>query len=50
MEIWKNIEDYEGFYQCSNYGRIKINKDEYVEDIEKLDESAKQSKHELITC
>lgn len=23
MEIWKNIEDYEGFYQCSNYGRIK---------------------------
>ena len=23
MEIWKDIEGYEGFYQVSNYGRIK---------------------------
>ena len=23
MEIWKNIKDYENYYQCSNYGRIK---------------------------
>ena len=23
MEIWKDIEGYEGFYQVSNYGRVK---------------------------
>lgn len=23
MEIWKNIKDYEGLYQISNYGRVK---------------------------
>jgi len=23
MEIWKDIKDYEGFYQISNFGRIK---------------------------
>ena len=23
MEIWKDIEDYEGFYQISNFGRVK---------------------------
>ena len=22
-EYWKDIENYEGFYQVSNYGRIK---------------------------
>lgn len=23
MEIWKEIKDYEGLYEVSNYGRIK---------------------------
>jgi len=23
MEIWKNVPDYEGFYQVSNLGRVK---------------------------
>lgn len=23
MEIWKDIKDYEGYYQISNYGRVK---------------------------
>lgn len=23
MEIWKDIKDYEGLYQVSNYGRVK---------------------------
>lgn len=23
MEIWKNIEGYEGYYQVSNEGRVK---------------------------
>ena len=23
MEYWKDVPDYEGFYQASNYGRIK---------------------------
>lgn len=23
MEIWKDIEGYEGLYQISNYGRVK---------------------------
>lgn len=23
MEIWKDIEDYEGLYQVSNLGRVK---------------------------
>ena len=23
MEIWKDIKNYEGFYQVSNYGRIR---------------------------
>lgn len=23
MEVWKDIEGYEGFYQVSNYGRVK---------------------------
>lgn len=22
-EIWKDIKDYEGYYQISNYGRVK---------------------------
>lgn len=27
MEIWKNIKGYEGYYEVSNYGRIKSLKD-----------------------
>lgn len=30
MEIWKDIKDYEGLYQCSNFGRVK-SVDRYVE-------------------
>lgn len=22
-EIWKNIQGYEGFYQCSTYGNVR---------------------------
>ena len=28
-EIWENIKDYEGSYQCSNYGNIRT-VDRYV--------------------
>lgn len=30
-ELWKNIPNYEGFYQVSNYGRFKAN-DRYVDN------------------
>ena len=23
MEIWKDVREYEGFYQVSNFGRVK---------------------------
>lgn len=30
VEIWKDIEGYEGYYQCSNLGRIKSLKRNYI--------------------
>lgn len=30
-EIWKDIKDYEGMYQCSSYGRVR-SLDRYVEE------------------
>lgn len=30
-EIWKDIKDYEGAYQCSSYGRVK-SLDRYIEE------------------
>jgi hypothetical protein len=32
-EEWKDIPDYDGMYQCSNYGRIKTLKREFVREI-----------------
>ena len=30
MEVWRNIKDYEGLYQVSNYGRVKSLEREYI--------------------
>lgn len=30
MEVWKDIKEYEGFYQISSYGRVRNSKDEII--------------------
>lgn len=30
MEIWKNVKDYEGIYEASNYGKIRNYKTKFV--------------------
>jgi hypothetical protein len=32
MEEWKDIKDYEGYYQISSYGRVKNIKTEQIKD------------------
>ncbi len=32
MEVWKDVKEYEGLYQVSNYGRVK-SFDRYVKHI-----------------
>lgn len=39
-EIWKDIPDYEGLYQVSNYGRVKA--------VSKIDEAGKHRKERLL--
>lgn len=45
METWKDIEDYEGLYKISNYGRVMNNK-HGKEKIMKLDYSTNKAKRQ----